>query len=47
MANEKKGWNPNQLRKYDLNLEQIPRLDYGDPRVDELIAENVNLKIPK
>ncbi|KAF2888032.1 hypothetical protein ILUMI_18141 [Ignelater luminosus] len=40
MANEKKGWDPNQLRKYDLNLEQIPRLDYGDPRVDELIAEN-------
>lgn len=42
MASEKKQWDSSQLRKYDLNLEQIPRLHYKDPKIDELIKENVN-----
>ncbi|XP_018320992.1 hypoxia-inducible factor 1-alpha inhibitor isoform X3 [Agrilus planipennis] len=40
MGSEKKGWDYSQLRKYDISLEQIPRLDYQDPKVDELMAEN-------
>lgn len=42
MASEKKQWDSSQLRKYDLNLEQIARLHYKDPKIDELIKENVN-----
>ncbi|PSN40687.1 Hypoxia-inducible factor 1-alpha inhibitor [Blattella germanica] len=37
---EKKGWDQSQLRKYDIQLEEIPRLSVKDPRVDEYIAEN-------
>lgn len=43
MAEEKKPWDPSQLRKYDLVLDQIPRLHYLDPKVDELIAESVSI----
>lgn len=42
MTDEKKSWDPSQLRKYDLNLEQIPRLEQNDPAIDELIKENVS-----
>lgn len=44
MAHEKKEWDPSQLRKYDISLEQIPRFNYDDPRVDELISQNVSDK---
>lgn len=37
---EEKRWNSGQLRRYDLDLEQIPRLHYTDAKIDELIAEN-------
>ncbi|XP_030766191.1 hypoxia-inducible factor 1-alpha inhibitor-like [Sitophilus oryzae] len=37
---EEKQWNSTQLRRYDLELEQIPRLYYTDPKVDELISLN-------
>ncbi|XP_063237631.1 hypoxia-inducible factor 1-alpha inhibitor-like isoform X2 [Bacillus rossius redtenbacheri] len=37
---EKKGWGESQLRKYDIPLEQIPRLSVNDALVDELIAAN-------
>ncbi|XP_066250308.1 hypoxia-inducible factor 1-alpha inhibitor-like [Euwallacea similis] len=37
---EKKPWSADQLRRYDLDLEQIPRLHYKDPKIDDLIAEN-------
>lgn len=43
MDNHKKNWDISQLRKYDLVLEQIPRLSYKDPKVDEYIAQNVRL----
>lgn len=36
------GWEASQLRRYDLVLDQIPRLHFEDPKVDELIAENVS-----
>lgn len=39
---EGKVWEENQLRKYDLKLEPIPRLPHDDPKVDELIAANVS-----
>lgn len=43
MSSEKSaGWEPSQLRRYDLSLEQIPRLHFEDPKVDELMAENVS-----
>lgn len=35
-------WNKNQLRKYDMTFDPIPRLSYDDPRVDELMTENVS-----
>lgn len=35
-------WDATQLRRYDFALEQIPRIYYKDPRIDELIAQNVN-----
>lgn len=41
MDNNKKTWDPSQLRKYDLILEQIPRLHYKDTKVEEYIAQNV------
>lgn len=43
MTTEKNpGWEPSQLRRYDLVLDQIPRLHFEDPKVDELMAENVS-----
>ncbi|KAF4519900.1 hypothetical protein B566_EDAN008276 [Ephemera danica] len=39
-SEEKRGWHPDQLRKYDLNIEEIPRLEYSDARVDEFIAKD-------
>lgn len=47
MASEK-GWESSQLRKYDLLLEQIPKLHVNDPGVDELLAQNVRtlLRMP-
>jgi hypoxia-inducible factor 1-alpha inhibitor (HIF hydroxylase) len=39
---DKKGWDQSQLRKYDIQLDEIPRLSVRDPRVDEFIAENVS-----
>lgn len=44
MTSEKTlGWDQSQLRRYDLELDQIPRLHYEDPKVDELMAENVSI----
>jgi hypoxia-inducible factor 1-alpha inhibitor (HIF hydroxylase) len=40
---EKTGWDQSQLRKYDIPLDEIPRLNVRDPRVDEFIAENVSV----
>lgn len=40
MASGKKSWDSSQLRKYDFQLDQIPRLHCSDPKIDELIAEN-------
>nr|CAD7588920.1 unnamed protein product [Timema genevievae] len=37
---EKKNWDDTQIRKYDIQLEQIPRLSVDDPKIDELIAAN-------
>lgn len=45
MSCTKKTWDSSQLRKYDLNLESIPRLHYKDPKIDELMKENVSFKI--
>lgn len=43
MTSEKSSsWEPNQLRRYDLVLDQIPRLHFEDPKVDELMAQNVS-----
>lgn len=42
---EKRGWDQSQLRKYDIPLDEIPRLSARDPRVDEFIAENVSILI--
>lgn len=41
---EEKQWNSSQLRRYDLQLEQIPRVHYTDPKIDELISANVNIE---
>lgn len=41
MASTGKTWDRSQLRNYDLQLEQIPRLESNDPRIDEFISENV------
>lgn len=43
MENDKKEWDPSQLRKYDLDLEQILRLSCKDPRIDDLIANHVSI----
>ncbi|CAG9854482.1 unnamed protein product [Phyllotreta striolata] len=40
MSAEKSEWESSQFRKYDLNLEEIPRLHCDDPRVDELMQKN-------
>ena len=32
-----------KVRNYDLKLAQIPRLDYRDPQVESLIANEVSL----
>jgi hypoxia-inducible factor 1-alpha inhibitor (HIF hydroxylase) len=40
---DKKDWDQSQLRKYDIQLDEIPRLNAKDPRVDEFIAENVSI----
>lgn len=42
---EKRGWDQSQLRKYDIPLDEIPRLSVRDPKVDEFIAENVSILI--
>lgn len=39
MTEDKKLWDSSQLRKYDLHLEQIPRLDHNDPMIDDFIKE--------
>ncbi|KAL3284043.1 hypothetical protein HHI36_018213 [Cryptolaemus montrouzieri] len=39
-ASERKPWDSSNLRKYCLNFEEIPRLPFDDPRVDELISSN-------
>lgn len=41
MCAEKIGWDSSQLRKYDLHLDEIPRLHYEDPKVDEFMQKNV------
>lgn len=41
MSEDKKTWSPSQLRKYNLTLDPIPRLEYNDPKIDELMKENV------
>lgn len=40
MCAEKIGWDSSQLRKYDLHLDEIPRLHYEDPKVDEFMQKN-------
>ncbi|XP_071455376.1 hypoxia-inducible factor 1-alpha inhibitor-like [Hetaerina americana] len=40
MADRKRCWDPNQLRKYDIQLEEIPRLSCSDPKVQEYITAN-------
>jgi hypothetical protein len=40
---DKRGWDVSQLRKYDIRLDEIPRLNVRDPKVDEFIAENVSI----
>lgn len=45
MTAQKTTWDTNQLRRYDLILEQIPRLHYQDPKVDELMAANVSINL--
>ena len=42
MANGGKIWDRSQLRKYDLKLEEVPRLNFDDPRIDEFITDNVS-----
>jgi hypothetical protein len=42
---DRKDWDQSQLRKYDIQLDEIPRLNAKDPRVDEFIAENVSILI--
>jgi DNA-directed RNA polymerase subunit H (RpoH/RPB5) len=42
---ERREWDQSQLRKYDIHLDEIPRLNVKDPRVDEFIAENVSILI--
>jgi hypothetical protein len=39
---DRKSWDVSQLRKYDIQLDEIPRLNVRDPKVDEFIAENVS-----
>lgn len=39
---EEKRWTADQLRPYELEFEQIPRLHYKDPIIDELISQNVS-----
>lgn len=41
MSEDRRSWDSSQFRKYDLNLEQIPRLDHNDPLIDDLIKQNV------
>lgn len=45
MTAEETPWDSNQLRRYNLVLEQIPRLHYQDPKVDELMAANVSTRL--
>lgn len=40
---DKKSWDVSQLRKYEIQLDEIPRLNVRDPKVDEFIAENVSI----
>lgn len=42
MAETKKSWDPSQLRKYNIQCDPIPRLQYDDPKVLELILQNVS-----
>jgi len=39
---DRRSWDVSQLRKYDIPLDEIPRLNVRDPKVDEFIAENVS-----
>lgn len=41
--NKEKSWDQSQLRKYNINCDQIPRLRYDDPKVLELILQNVSI----
>lgn len=43
---EEKRWTADQLRPYELEFEQIPRLHYKDPKIDELISQNVSSTVP-
>lgn len=42
---DKKEWDQSQLRKYDIQLDEIPRLSVKDPKVDEFIADNVSILV--
>jgi hypoxia-inducible factor 1-alpha inhibitor (HIF hydroxylase) len=42
MDGDKKPWDASQLRKYDLTLDEIPKLRYDDPKIDEYIKANVS-----
>nr|CAI5821854.1 unnamed protein product [Callosobruchus analis] len=37
---ENNKWDSSQIRKYDMELQPIPRLHYKDPKVDELMRTN-------
>jgi hypothetical protein len=39
---DRRSWDVSQLRKYDIHLDEIPRLNVRDPQIDEFIAENVS-----
>lgn len=47
MAETKKSWDPSQLRKYNIQCDPIPRLQYDDPKVLELILQNKPVVILK
>lgn len=41
--NKKRTWDQSQLRKYNITTDSIPRLQYDDPKVLELILQNVRI----
>jgi hypothetical protein len=44
---EKKVWDETQIRKYDIPLSHVPKYPYNDPKVIELIKNNVSYNLNK